>query len=102
MRNEQRLGQVRALGSVQPDYQTGPELLRLVSEGKAQLGDISRWDPPPVVGSGTPQVNLPVPGQPEVQPAAPFLPNPATHPEEAWRAFNNPVWESPFMPRKLG
>jgi hypothetical protein len=103
LRNEARLAMVRSLGPVEPDYETGPQLLRAVSEGRALLGDVSRWTPASVaLPDGTGHLNLPVPGQEPGQPEGRQLLNPAEHPDEAWREFNNPVWESPLLTRRVG
>jgi hypothetical protein len=105
MRNEGRLGQVRALGAIEPDYDTGLQLLKAVCEGTAPLGDISRWTPASTaLPDGSEHLNRPAPGQ-EVapQPPEPTFHNPSTHPEEAWWERQAPLWASPFMPnRRVG
>jgi hypothetical protein len=102
MRNEARLGQVRALGAIEPDYDTGLALLQLVGAGTAPLGDISRWEPPSVMPDGSQYLNRPESGQ-EVapQPPEPVLHNPANYPDAAWHERHpEPAWSSPFMPNR--
>ena len=101
LRNEARLAQVRALGAIEPDYQTGPELLKAVCQGTAPLGDVSRWTPESTaLPDGSGNINRPVPEQETVPPAEPALHNPATHPDEAWWERLGPQWASPFMPMR--
>ena len=100
MRNEGRLGQVRSLGAIEPDYDTGPALLQSVSAGTAPLGDISRWTPVnTAMPDGSQHLNRPEPGQ-EVapQPPEPVLHNPAVDPEAAYWERQAPPWASPWLP----
>jgi hypothetical protein len=101
LRNEARIAQVRALGAIEPDYETGPQLLADVAQGKAPLGDISRWTvESTALPDGSGHLNRPLPGQETVPAAEPALHNPATHPDEAWWERQGPQWASPFMPSK--
>ena len=98
---------VRALGAIEPDYETGPALLKSVSEGTAQLGDVSRWTPK-AEASATPRVNLGAARElppPEVAIAQPiFRPSPENEARMAREAGVveevAPSWEPTFMPSR--
>jgi hypothetical protein len=70
-------------GGTVRDFATGPELVREVSEGRGELGDISRWQPPRQgAEDGSRHIN-----RGPVEPAPPPVenwPNPATDPDGAW------------------
>jgi hypothetical protein len=82
------------------DFRTGSELLRKISEGRAQFGDVSRWEPPSqAAADGSVHINR---GEPLGAPVARDLPPPLSTSEGEMPAPASPEglpdWLEPSTP----